>query len=90
MGTAIHYFPAPVRGLLLFIVYVALLWGIGWYNFYICGGTYNTIVSDTLLSAAFAVSFFAPLFPGCRKKATALLSLALLAAATITFVALIP
>ena len=90
MGTAAHHFPAPVRGLALFIAYVALLWGIGWYNFHLCGGTCNTIVSDTLLSAAFAVAFFAPLFPGCRKKAAALISLALLAAAAIAFLALLP
>ena len=58
-------------GLAVFTVYVAALWFVGWYDLRICGGSYNTIVTDALLSAAFFAAFFLPLFPGCPRKAAA-------------------
>ena len=90
MHTAPHHLSARLRGLLLFILYVTALWAVGWYNFRVYSGSYNTIVTDTLLSAAFLVSFFPPLFPGCRKKAVALLAALLWLGAAISFFALQP
>ena len=77
-------------GLAVFTVDVAALWFVGWYDLRICGGSYNTIVTDALLSAAFFAAFFLPLFPGCPRKAAAVAALSLLALAAAFFFALQP
>ena len=49
------------KNLLLFAAYIAALWGTSWYNLRYYGGTYNTVVTDILLTVAFAVAFFSPI-----------------------------
>lgn len=50
-----------LKSLLLFAAYTAALWGTSWYNLRYYGGTYNTVVTDVLLTVAFAVAFFYPI-----------------------------
>ena len=80
----------PVTGRLLRPRHQVWLWFVGWYDLRICGGSYNTIVTDALLSAAFFAAFFLPLLPGCPRKAAAVTALSLLALAAAFFFALQP
>lgn len=50
-----------LKSLLLFAAYIAALWGTTWYNLHYYSGTYNTVVTDILLTIAFAVTFFYPI-----------------------------
>lgn len=77
--------------LLTFLAYVAALWAIAYYNLHDYQGAYNTIVTDILLSLAFAAAFFPPMLaPRCNKRKLALLVIALLCLAVVSFFALRP
>lgn len=92
-----HQTAAPRRtrtvgNLLLFAVYLAALWAVGWYSLHRYGGAYSTAVTDSLLSLAFAAAFFLPLLftsPHARHRIAAL-ALALAAAAALTLFLLQP
>ena len=78
-----------LKNLLLFAAYLAALWGTSWYNLHYCGGTYNTVLTDILLSIAFAAAFFYPIAaPQKQHKVitTAISSIALAAAALCLFI----
>lgn len=78
-----------LKNLLLFAAYLAALWGTSWYNLHYCGGTYNTVLTDILLSIAFAAAFFYPIAaPQKQRKVitTAISSIALAAAALCLFI----
>ena len=90
--TAAPHRTRTVGHLLLFAVYLAMLWAVGWYSLHRYGGAYSTAVTDTLLSLAFAAAFFLPLLfssPRARQRIAAL-TLALAAAAALTLFLLQP
>lgn len=57
-----------LKNLLLFAAYIAALWSVTWYNFHFYSGTYNTIITDFLLTLAFIFAFFLPMAAPKRFK----------------------
>lgn len=81
-----------LKNLLLFAAYVAALWGTSWYDLHYYGGTYNTVVTDVLLTCTFAVAFFFPIVvpQKPRKGVVTVISCAALAAAVLCLFVLRP
>lgn len=81
-----------LKNLLLFAAYIAALCGTIWYNLHYYGGTYNTVVTDILLTVAFAVAFFYPVAAPQKpyKSIAAAVSGISLAAAVLCLFALHP
>ncbi len=70
------------KNFILFALYISALLGVAWYNFQYYGGTYNTIITDLLLTTSFIVAYFIPMMmPQQSKKSIYCLSALLFVAA---------
>ena len=82
---------SALRSLFLFVLYVAALWAVTWYSLHYYHGAYNTIISDVLLTLAFAAAFFPPLLvPRCSRRRIALFAAPLLLLSVVALFALRP